>query len=114
MDQSIRPSEITGGRDQKRPTLKIQEEKGTLTIQTEDLAIQAIFNSPILQATNYIEQVEKYCLRAALSTINLKLDEYDAHYTRIKDKIDELYNTLTYKTINMIQDLLVSMRLLKI
>ena len=49
-----------------------------------------------------------------MSGLNLKVDDYDKHYTTIRGRIEELHNTLMYKTLSMIQDLLVSMRLAKI
>jgi hypothetical protein len=58
--------------DHYRNQLKINEEKGVLTLQTGGLAVQAIFESPILEVCNYLENLEKYRLRGALSSINLK------------------------------------------
>ena len=55
-----------------------------LTIQTNELALQIIFNSPILDVCNYHEQLEKYNYRAALSSVNLKLDEFDSYYSAVR------------------------------
>lgn len=42
--------------NKKSQTLKINEEKEMLTIQINELALQVIFNSPILDVCNYHEQ----------------------------------------------------------
>jgi len=35
-------------------TLKINEDKGIFTIQTDDIALQAIFGTPILEVSSYL------------------------------------------------------------
>ena len=60
--------------ERKRQELKVSEEKGTITLQGDNFAAQVLFSSPILEVCNYLEQVEKYRYRAALSTVNLKVE----------------------------------------
>jgi hypothetical protein len=69
-------------------TLKLSQEKGMMTIQTEDLALQIIFHSSILEVSSYHEQLEKYNYRAALSSLNLKLDEFDDYYSAVKSRVE--------------------------
>ncbi len=57
----------------------------------------------MLEVANYIEQLEKYSLRSALSTLNLKIDDYDRHYSNIKARIEDTYNFFAYKSVGMIQ-----------
>ena len=52
----------------------MSEEKGTITLQGDNFAAQVLFSSPTLEVCNYLEQVEKYRYRAALSTVNLKVE----------------------------------------
>ncbi len=53
-------------------------------------------------------------MRSALSALNLKIDDYDGHYSRIKARVEDAYNYFAYKSIGMIQELLLSLKLLKI
>lgn len=41
------------------------------------MAIQAIFTTPVIDVCAYLEQFEKYYYRASLSSLNLKVTEFD-------------------------------------
>jgi hypothetical protein len=49
---------IMQGKDQAKDrtstTIRMSEDKGVLTIQTDDLALQIFFPSPILEVCNYL------------------------------------------------------------
>lgn len=68
----------------------------------------------MLEVANYIEQFEKYNLRGSLSSLNLKIEDYDRHYASIRARVEDTYNFLAYKSVGMIQELLLSLKLLRI
>jgi hypothetical protein len=93
--------------------LKVNEEKGVLTLQTDGFAVQAIFGSTSLEVCNLQEQLEKYRYRAALSSINLKLDEFDHYYGQLKTRAEELYSSLLYHSLTVFQDLIIAVKFAK-
>lgn len=84
-----------------------------LTLQTGGLAIQTIFDTPILEVCTYLENLEKYRLRAALSSINLKVEEFDQYYSETREKADKLYYSLLHRSLTIFHDLLLAAKFAK-
>jgi hypothetical protein len=41
------------------------------------------------------------------------VDEFDDYYSAVRDRVDGLYNTLVYRSVGMMQDLLIAIRFAK-
>lgn len=70
-----------------------------LTLQTESLAVQTIFSTPILEVCNYHEELSKYQYRAALSRLNLKVEEFDQYFSEARQRADHLYHSLLFRSL---------------
>ena len=83
-------------------TLKMVEGECSVLLQTEQMAFEAIFQTPALEVMNFLEQYEKYSYRGALSGLNLKVEEYDEYYSKMKAKVEDTYSAFAYRTVEMI------------
>lgn len=83
-------------------------------MRNDRFAVLALFSSPILEVCNYLEQTEKYAYRSALSGINLKPEEFDQYYSENRDRIDNFYNMSLVRSLEIIEDLIVTIKFAKI
>ena len=72
------------------------------------------FRSPIKEISDYLEQYEKYALKAALSSSNIKAFEYSLIYKYVKENVNYEFQYFMEKTMEFIEDLIMNVHFMRV